>query len=354
MTASPPVDLTAFGIAVGHATDSEGATGCTVVRGVDRALRAAAAVVGRATGTRELAALAPEGLVGRADAVLLTGGSAYGLDAAAGVMRWMAERGRGFPVGAGVVPIVPAAVLFDLAPLGHFDARPTPAMGYAACDAASPLVTEQGSVGAGTGATVGKSMGAAGAMKGGVGCAVAGAGALRVAAVAAVNAFGDVRDASGAIIAGLRAPNGAFVDTVQLLIAGAGQARSFADATGASQSGASQSGASLSDASPSPGVNTTLCVVALSVPVDRVALAQVARASAGALARRITPSGTSFDGDVIFALCPDDFAPAADPAALLLAEVLAAAALEQAIERAVWYAVGRDGVPGVADDPMDR
>lgn len=339
---APPVDLAPFGLAVGHATDVAGATGCTVVRGVDRALRAAVAVVGRATGTRELAALAPEHLVGRADAVLLTGGSAYGLDAATGVMRWMEERGRGFPVGAGVVPIVPAAVLFDLVPLGSFGGRPTAAMGYAACDAAATVVAEQGSVGAGTGATVGKVLGVAGAMKGGFGCAAAGAGGLRAAAVAAVNAFGDVRDAAGAILAGARAPNGSFVDAVRLLAASDGGAGSFAEAA---------------SAAPSPAANTTLCVVALSAPVDRVALAQVARASTAALSRRVTPSGTSFDGDVIFALCPDDpvIRASADPAFLLRAESLAVAALEEAIECAVRYAVGRDGVPGLsADQRSDR
>jgi L-aminopeptidase/D-esterase-like protein len=153
------VDLAPFGLALGHATDVEGATGCTVVRGIDRAPRAAHALLGRASGSRELGAIAPEHLVGHADAVLLTGGSAYGLDAAAGVMRWMEERGRGFPVGGpagrGVVPIVPAAVLFDLLPLGRFDRRPTPAMAYDACERASPLVTEHGSVGAGTGLTLG-------------------------------------------------------------------------------------------------------------------------------------------------------------------------------------------------------
>ena len=326
-----PVDLAPFGIVVGHAEDAAGATGCTVVRSVDRSLCAAVAVVGRATGTRELAALAPEHLVGCADAVLLTGGSAYGLDAAAGVMRWMEERGRGFPVGAGVVPIVPAAVLFDLTPLGRFDARPTAAMAYAACDAASPLVTGQGSVGAGTGATVGKVLGPAGAMKGGFGCAVVGAGELRAAALAAVNAFGDVRDASGTIIAGARGLGGRFVDTARVLASGDDAAGSFADAASAA-------------------ANTTLCVVALSAPIDRVALAQAARASAAALARRITPSGTSFDGDVVFALCPDDAPPpAVDPAFLLRAEAIATAALEEAIERAVRYAVGREGVPGLAD-----
>ena len=121
-------DLSALGLAVGHATDHAGATGLTIVRGVDRAFRCAAAVIGRATGTRELHAASPFHLVDRVDAVMLTGGSAYGLDAAAGAMRWMEERGRGHPVNGGVVPIIPAAVIFDLVPLGSFtraaDARP--------------------------------------------------------------------------------------------------------------------------------------------------------------------------------------------------------------------------------------
>jgi PAS domain S-box-containing protein len=211
-----PVDLGPFGLALGHATDAEGATGCTVVRGADRALRAAHAVLGRASATRELAVASPEHLVGRADAVLLAGGSAYGLDAAAGVMRWMEERGRGFPVGpaGGVVPIVPAAALFDLLPLGRFDRRPTPAMAYEACERASPLVAEHGSVGAGTGATVGRALGPGGLMKGGVGAAAAWEGApgeaVGVAAIAAVNALGDVRDAAGRVLAGARRPDGSF------------------------------------------------------------------------------------------------------------------------------------------------
>src|SRR4051812_24895932 len=118
-------DLTPLGIAVGHATDMEGATGCTVIRAVDGHLRGGVAVFGRATGARELNTMMPDHIADRVDALLLTGGSAYGLDAAGGVMRWMEERGRGFPVAGGVVPIVPAAVIFDLAPLGRFDARPT-------------------------------------------------------------------------------------------------------------------------------------------------------------------------------------------------------------------------------------
>src|SRR2546423_620346 len=212
MTPSPKRarELTRFGIAVGHATDTEGATGLTVIRGVDGPLRAGVTTLGRATGSRELAAASSRHLVdGRIDAILLTGGSAYGLDAAAGVMRWMEERERGFPVGAGVVPIVPAAVIFDLAPLGRFDARPTATMAYEACDRAMPNDIPEGSVGAGAGATVGKIAGPARAMKGGFGCVVESIGDLRVAAMADVNALRDVRDAAGPIIAGARAEDDA-------------------------------------------------------------------------------------------------------------------------------------------------
>jgi L-aminopeptidase/D-esterase-like protein len=321
----PVVDLTPFGLALGHATDVDGATGLTVVRGIDGPFRACAAVVGRATGSRELHAASPDHLVDRVDAVLLTGGSAYGLDAAAGVMRWMEERGRGFPVGAGVVPIVPAAVLFDLGPLGSYDARPTPAMAYDACDRARPLVTEQGSVGAGTGATVGKALGATYAMKGGIGAAVVTGGAMSVAALAAVNAFGDVRDGEGRIIAGARTPGG-FVDTARVV------------------------GESVPDTGPM--ANTTLCVVAVDAPMGRTALAQLARAATAALYRRITPVGTTFDGDTVFALCPLPPVPVVERAQLALqAESLAVQALEVAIERAVMLAVGRDGIPGLADPP---
>jgi L-aminopeptidase/D-esterase-like protein len=335
---APAVDLAPFGLVLGHATDAEGGTGCTVVRGADRASRAAYALLGRASGSRELAAIAPEHLVGRADAVLLTGGSAYGLDAAAGVMRWMEERGRGFPVGpagaGGVVPIVPAAGLFDLLPFGRFDRRPTPAMAYEACERATARVTEHGSVGAGTGLTVGRALGPAGVMKGGIGAAVVwaeapGTGdALGVAAVAAVNAFGDVRDATGRVLAGARRPDGTFAgDAIDGPVALADDA-----------------------ALQSPFANTTLCVVAASRPLDRVSLAQLALAASAALHRRVTPSGTSFDGDVVFALCPDDPPPADDPPAeRLRLEVLAVRALEAAVERAVRSAVGRDGIPGLAD-----
>lgn len=304
------------GLVVGHASDVTGATGCTVVRGAEGPFRCAARVVGRATGTRELALLEPAHLVDRVDAILLSGGSAYGLDAAAGVMRWMEEQGRGVNVGAGVVPIVPAAVVFDLAPLGSFTARPTPAMAYEACEAAVADVVE-GSVGAGTGATVGKIRGPAFSVKGGLGAARVISGAVRVCALAVVNALGDVRDGSGAIIAGARTDKSEWLDTAGFM-AGVNTAPSRFDALA--------------------GRNTTLCVVATNAALGRAELAALAQAASAALYRRITPVGTLFDGDIVFATSP---VTAAVTAAQAHVEALAVIALEQAIERAV-----RTSAPG--------
>jgi L-aminopeptidase/D-esterase-like protein len=326
------VDLSPWDLAVGHATDDDGATGLTVVRGVDAAFHAGAAVLGRATGTRELLTASPEHLVDRVDAILLTGGSAYGLDAAAGVMRWMEEHARGFPVAGGVVPIVPAAVIFDLAPLGRFDARPTPAMAYAACEGARSDGIAEGSVGAGAGATVGKAAGRAWAMKGGFGCATARGAGASVAAIAVVNALGDVRGADGSIIAGARRPDGGFVDAARLAAAG--------------------------ELVPPIGdvvaQHTTLALVAVDSTLTRLELAALAQAAGAALYRRITPTGTSLDGDVVFAVCPADGPrPRVGPAAPHV-EALAVQALESAIERAVRTARGRDGIPGLADGLPSR
>lgn len=315
------VDVAPAGIVVGHATDVEGATGCTVVRAPQGALRVGGVQLGRATGSREFALATPHHAVDRIDAILLTGGSAYGLDAAAGVMRWMEERARGFAIGGGVVPLVPAAVIFDLAPLGSFTSRPTPAMAHAACEAAVASPAE-GSVGAGTGATVGKAAGAQHAMKGGVGVWIARAGEIVVAAVAVTNAFGDVRDASGAIIAGARGDHGTFLDATKLLTAGVRR-----DGAGTLN-------------------HTTLAVVATNAMSTRVELQQLASASTAAFHRRITPCGTSFDGDTIFALGPETGGPTA---ARVTVETLAVQALEMAIERSVRLARGRDGIPGLAD-----
>jgi L-aminopeptidase/D-esterase-like protein len=239
------------------------------------------------------------------------------------VMRWMEERGRGLPVGPGVVPLVPAAVIYDLAPLGRFDARPTPQMAYDACEHATASGIAEGSVGAGTGATVGKVMGAAGAMKGGVGCWVASTGSLVMGAVAVVNAFGDVRDASGAIIAGARDPSGGFVDGAALMARGLPARPAAGDAFR----------------------NTTIVLVATNADLSRVELSQLARASSAALYRHITPTGTSLDGDTIFAVGP----LSGERHPVLTVEALAVVTLGHAIERAVRLARGRDGIPGLAD-----
>lgn len=317
-------DFTPFGLAVGHETDAAGATGLTVVRGVSAPFRASVAVIGRATGTRELDALDPTHLVDRVDAILLTGGSAYGLGAADGVMRWMEERGRGFQVREGIVPIVPAAVVFDLAPLGSFAARPTADMAYAACERATSSGVAEGSVGAGTGATVGKALGIERAMKGGLGCAVEESEWLAAGAIAVVNAVGDVRDEGGRIIAGARGDDGAFLDIAAQLRSGAPMRSRFPELTAR---------------------NTTLAVVMTSASLSRVELSQLARSSSAALARRITPVGTSYDGDVIFAVCP----ASGQTAPLLQVEAMTTHVLELAIERAVRLARGRDGIPGLAD-----
>lgn len=321
------LDFSAVGLAVGHATDERGGTGVTVLRGVDTAFRGGVCVFGRATGTRELETLDPTHQSGRVDAIMLTGGSAYGLDAAAGVMRWMEEHNRGFDVGSGVVPIVPAAVLFDL-PIGDFTARPTPAMAYEACDTARTNGIAEGSIGAGTAATVGKAAGRERAMKGGFGGAVRANGAATICAAVVVNALGDVRAADGTIIAGARGENGQFLDSAQLLAQVTTQPRF---------------------AKPTPQ-HTTLCVVATNMALERSELAQLARAAGAALFRRITPVGTSFDGDVVFALSN----PGGERGTLMSLELLAVSALEEAIERAVRTAQGRFGIPGLADNGVSR
>ena len=327
------------GVTVGHWTDLPRATGCTVVLAPDGGMRAACVVRGRATGTRELDALDPHHLVDRVDAILLTGGSAYGLGAADGVMRWLRERGRGLPVGpAGIVPIVPTAVIFDfdLAPGGKADRWPVADDAYRACAAASTDVAE-GSVGAGTGATVGKALGPRAAMKGGVGTwsATGGGGGdggggggsdIIVGALVVVNAVGNVMDGSGKILAGARGPDGTLVDALAHLA-----------------SGASPFGAQATNAA--SGRNTTLAVVATNATLDRTALQGLAHAAGDALARRIIPYGTLFDGDVVFAISTAARAPATP----LQAEALAGLVVPLAVERAVRLATGARDIPGLAD-----
>jgi L-aminopeptidase/D-esterase-like protein len=301
------------GLRVGHATDAEAGTGCTVVLGP---FRAACDVRGLATGTRELETLAPTHLVPRADALLLTGGSAYGLDAASGVMHWLEERGAGFDTGPARVPIVPAAVIYDLG-VGRSDRRPDAAMGRAACEAASHGPVAEGRVGAGTGATVGKANGLEGAMPGGIGTwSVRGAG-WTVGALAVVNAVGDVLDGRGGILAGARDGAGRFVDTARMI------RESALRAAGPFAPGVE------------PGQNTTLVVVATDAPLDRSALEALAQMASLGVARRISPVNTPFDGDVTFALSTAAHTEVSSPELLLTLGVLAAHTVECAIERAV-------------------
>jgi L-aminopeptidase/D-esterase-like protein len=285
-------------------------------------MRASVALRGRATGTRELDALDPRHLVGHVDAILLTGGSAYGLGAADGVMRWLRERNRGFPVGpAGVVPIVPTAVIFDLGNAGDTVRWPGPDEAARACDAASTDIPE-GSVGAGTGATVGKASGISGAMKGGVGTWAVRAGDVVMGALVVVNAVGDVRDGGGAILAGARGPDGRLVDGQRYLAEGGAPFGGGRAAT-----------------------NTTLAVVATNAALSKLELRSLAQAASDAMARRITPYGTAFDGDVVFAASTAQLA-AGSP---LQPEALAAFAVPEAVERSVRLARGTSRAPGLAD-----
>ena len=264
------------GVAVGHGYAYGGHTGCTVVLGP---FRAAVEVRGMATGSRELGVLDPHHLVPEVDAILLGGGSAFGLDAAHGVVEWLAEHGRGYDTGIVPVPIVPAAVIFDL----HAHAtRPDSETGRAACEAAVEGTPIEGRVGAGTGATVGKIAGPSGSMPGGLGAWSTEHGAYRVGALAVVNALGDVLDGSGVIVAGARSPEGVFLDTAALLQKSGGGAGEMAQVVA--------------------GTNTTLAVVATDAPLSRVDLGRVARMATNALARRISPVHTPFDGDVVFAV----------------------------------------------------
>ncbi len=296
------------GLTVGHATLPEGPTGCTVVIGP---FRAAAHVAGMATGTRELDVLRPEHLVPTADAILLTGGSAFGLAAADGVAAWLSARGRGFDTGVARVPIVPAAVIFDLREGGP---RPGPGEGRAACDAARGDPVSEGRVGAGAGATVGKAAGRERASPGGIGSAAERVREWTVGALAVVNALGDVLDDRGRVVAGARGPDGGWLDSSRLLV----EAR-----------------AEVGGRETPSGGNTTLAVVATDAPLSRVDLGRVARMAATALARRISPVATPFDGDVVFAVST---APDERPLPLLDITALGVAArdaLERAITRAV-------------------
>jgi L-aminopeptidase/D-esterase-like protein len=293
------------GVTVGHAASARDMTGCTVLLGP---FRAAVDVRGLATGTREIDALQPTHLVPQIDALLLTGGSAPGLAAADGVVQWLREHERGFNVGVTHIPIVPAAVIFDIHAVDQ--RSPDAAMGRAACADANNRSVAEGRVGAGTGATVGKLRGPEFASAGGLGSFATRHGSYTVGALAVVNAFGDVIDYDNAIVAGTRHDDGSFMDSMTALL----------------QSSATAGG---------PIANTTLCAIATDAPLTRTALQTVARMGSSAVVRRIAPANTIFDGDVVFALSTSAAARELPPAELLAVGVAAQLVLEEAILRAV-------------------
>ena len=301
------------GLRVGHFTDSRRPTGCTVllcetgaVAGVD--------VRGAAPGTRETDLLHPLATLEQVHALLLTGGSAFGLAAADGVMRWLDERGFGVTVGPARVPIVPAAVLFDLW-LGDARIRPDAAAGYAACEAASAQPPAQGNFGAGAGASVGKLFGIANAMKGGIGSAAVRVGRITVAALVAVNAIGDVVDpVSGRVIAGARGADGRTpLGTTAALCAG-------------------QLPAKLMD-----GMATTIGIVATDARLTKAQTNKLAGMAHDGLARSINPVHTATDGDVMFALATGG---AHLPGNLTVLGALAAEVTARAVLNAVCAAQG--------------
>jgi L-aminopeptidase/D-esterase-like protein len=329
------------GILVGHDTDLEAGTGCTVIRCAWPAL-GAVDVRGGAPGTRETDLLDPRCTMTEVHAVVLTGGSAFGLAAADGVMRALAEEGVGFDAGPARVPIVPAAVLFDLG-VGRADVRPDAASGMRALRAATGGPIAQGTVGAGTGATVGKMAGPALAVKGGVGSTSEQLPDGHViGALVAVNALGDIYDAeTGRLLAGARSPS---------------SQRWRADDVVAARSGAQpRTPPPAPDQGPVPGTQTTLAVIATDASFTKAELAKLAQMAHNGLALAIRPVHTPFDGDVIFALSTARDAATAAPAGALplaLAGATAAQTLARAVAKAIRAATGLHGVPALRDIPF--
>jgi L-aminopeptidase/D-esterase-like protein len=303
------------GITVGHYTDEKNITGCTVIL-CPRNTVASCDVRGSSPGSRELMLLAPEKQMQEVHAILLSGGSAFGLGAANGVMRYLAERQIGYATPWAIVPIVPTAIIFDLN-IGSATAFPNPENAYEACVNASEIF-EQGSVGAGTGAVTGKWNGFEHAMKGGIGSASVQIGSVIVGAIAVVNAVGDVIDGAGNIIAGAQT-NGAFFGPERRL-------RTLNH-----------------ERLMTRNTNTTLVVVASNAALSKVDTYRVAQRAHDGMARSIVPCHTTFDGDVTFALSAGTAAAPVD----LVAEMGAEAASD-AIRNAVIHARERGGVRGVA------
>ncbi|MBV9227044.1 MAG: P1 family peptidase [Acidobacteriaceae bacterium] len=310
---------------VGHFTHTERLTGCTVVL-FDQPTVAGVDVRGSAPGTRETDLLNPVNTVQQIHAILLTGGSAFGLDAASGVMRYLEERGMGFHVGPAVVPIVPAAVLFDLN-VGNPKIRPNAESGYKACEAAAASGVPEGCVGAGAGATVGKLFDLRSAMKSGIGSASVRIGGtdLVVGALIAVNAVGDVLDyETGKILAGARTQDGkGFLNSISQLKNG-------------------------SAASITPGAHSTIGVIATNAALTKTEATKMAQMAHDGLARSINPIHTSMDGDTLFAAATGTAKTKAD---LLTVGAVGAEAVAQAVRNAVWAATSIPGYVALRDLP---
>jgi L-aminopeptidase/D-esterase-like protein len=306
------------GILVGHYTDPRRPTGCTAIVTPDGAL-AAVDVRGAAPGTRETDLLDPANLVDRVHAIMLSGGSAFGLAAAHGAMRWLEENGHGFPAAGLTVPIVPSAVLFDLQ-IGDPRIRPDDAAGHAACAAAPSAPPAEGSVGAG--ATVGKLFGIERAMKSGIGTASARIGAVTVGAIVAVNAVGDVLDETGDVLAGARdsAMGTTRIGTAPSLMRGVMPPDLMA------------------------GMATTIGCVATDAVLTKAQAKRLAQVAHDGLARRLNPAHTMWDGDTVFALVTGR---SGLPGNMMLLAVMAAGVMAEAVLRAVRHAtrVAGEGVP---------
>lgn len=311
------------GIKVGHHTLTERPTGCTVILTEGGAV-AGVDVRGSAPGTRETDLLDPVNTVQRVHAIVLSGGSAFGLDAATGAVRFLEERGIGFDTRIAKVPIVPAAILFDLGVGGKPEIRPGPDCGYKAAQSASAETVTEGNVGAGAGATIGKLAGPARAMKAGIGtAAIALPGGLRVAALVAVNAVGDVIDPdTGKVVAGVRTEDG----------------RGLADARSLIRSGA------LLEAR--PGENTTLGVVATNARLTKPQASKLAQMAHDGLARAISPVHTPGDGDTLFALGTGTWEGEVN---LLIIGAQVADVTARAVVRAARTAEGIPGYPAARD-----
>jgi len=309
------------GIRVGHWSDRRAATGCTVVLCESGAI-AGVDIRGGAPGTREAALLRPEALVQQVHAVFLTGGSAFGLDVGGGIMRYLEERSVGFPYGGAVVPIVAGAVLFDLN-IGRSDIRPDADAGYRACQAAKGGRVAQGSVGAGAGATVAKALTVKQGIKGGIGTASERLGSrVIVAALVAVNAFGDIVDpATGTLVAGPRGEPGRFRDSMEL-IREAGAAAAL------------------------PLTNTTIGVVATNAALTKTQATAVAQMAHDGIARTVRPAHTPADGDALFVLATGELS---EPANHGIVGAFAARAVERAVLAAIREAKGLAGVPSARE-----